>query len=151
LKPDLNGFNVAKLGLGGSTDFVFRAELMTLASQGSGNEQMKSRAVVVDSAPLQNLSAIAPGLSLNGRLVWTVRPCNSRMVSWENTSLPADSVRALASACGFTEAALPIDCAFATVGAIAQSTTSGSAEIKSRANVLVILVITLLPKKSAKP
>jgi hypothetical protein len=53
LTPDLNVFNVAKLGLGGSTDFVFRAELMTLGLAGiarsvtSGNEQMKSRAVVV--------------------------------------------------------------------------------------------------------
>jgi hypothetical protein len=47
--------------------------------------------------------------------------------------------------------ALPIDCAFATVGTIAQNTTNGSAEINGRPNVLVILVIALLPKKSAKP
>jgi hypothetical protein len=66
------------------------------------------------------------------------------MVSCENTSLPADSARALASACDFTEVALPIDCAFATVGAIAQNTTNGSVEINSRPNVPVIFVLTLL-------
>ena len=40
--------------------------------------------------------------------------------------------------------------AFATVGAAAKSTTSGSAEIQSRSTVLVIVIITLLPKFFSK-
>ena len=53
----------------------------------------------------------------------------------------------LPDASGFTELAVPILVwAFATVELIAKSNTSGSAEMQSRPNVLVLVLIALLPK-----
>ena len=57
----------------------------------------------------------------------------------------------LPDASGFTELAVPILVwAFATVAVIAKSNTSGSAEMQSRPNVLVLVLIALLPKGDAE-
>lgn len=89
-------------------------------------------------------------LSRKRRSACPLLPVRIDSLAW--TLLPADSVPpTLPEASGFTELAVPILVwAFATVEAIAKSTISGSAEMESRPNVLMFVLMALLPKKLTK-